>query len=342
MKVMMSGYQAVSILRGGPRTQITQTMKYLGDCGIDARLFDPWKPFSRGDADAVHVFAANIGTYHFAREIHGLGMPMVVSPIIYSRHSAGTVRALRTVFEAVQRKGKGFWHDYAIAAGVCRWADRVVPNTGAEAELVEEGLGIPAKKITMIPNGVEERFAEATPDLFVKTYGLRDFVLNVGHIGHRRKNVLALIRALAGIDHPAVIIGRFISGTYGEACRTEAARHPHIHLIDGVDHDSPLLASAYAACRTFVLPSLFETPGIAALEAGLAGARVVITPHGGTKEYFGDHAIYVEPTSITSIREGIEKSLDAPGDGKLQAHVRAHYLWQEVARLTAEVYRSLP
>ena len=71
-----------------------------------------------------------------------------------------------------------------------------------------------------------------------------------------------------------------------------------------------LLASAYAACDVFVLPSQFETPGIAALEAGLAGAKIVITPVGGTKRsYFGNNAIYVEPTSTENIAEGILAAL---------------------------------
>ena len=38
-----------------------------------------------------------------------------------------------------------------------------------------------------------------------------------------------------------------------------------------LDHHDPLLASAYAAARVFALPSWFETPGLAALEAALAG-----------------------------------------------------------------------
>ena len=48
------------------------------------------------------------------------------------------------------------------------------------------------------------------------------------------------------------------------------------------------LASAYAAARVFALPSWFETPGLAALEAGLAGCAVAITPYGSTRDYFGD------------------------------------------------------
>jgi glycosyltransferase involved in cell wall biosynthesis len=100
-----------------------------------------------------------------------------------------------------------------------------------------------------------------------------------------------------------------------------------------------MLASAYAACDVFVLPSLFETPGIAALEAGLAGAKLVITPHGGTMEYFGGRAVYCDPRSVDSIHDGIVRALQAPRDNGLREHIRAHYLWDEVARQTHGVYR---
>jgi glycosyltransferase involved in cell wall biosynthesis len=217
----------------------------------------------------------------------------------------------------------------------------VLPNTAAEGKLLSEGLGVTSGKIIVVPNGVDERFYTADPTPFVEKYGVRDFILNVGHTGHARKNVLALIRALAGIDHPAVIIGRFISGEYGDACRREAAKHRHILLIDGLDHSSEMLSSAYAACDTFVLPSLFETPGIAALEAALAGAKVVITPYGGTREYFGDLAGYVEPSSVASIRDGIRGALERKKGTELREHIRKNFLWQSVARKTAEAYREV-
>jgi glycosyltransferase involved in cell wall biosynthesis len=341
MKVLLAGYQALSILKGGPRTQVLETFRHLKEFGVEASLFNPWEPFGRADADCVHLFAANIGTYHYARELHALGMPTVVSPILFSNHSPIFVRTMRAAAEMLQHRRKGFWHDYAIAADICGWASKVLPNTADEGTLVERGLGVPRSKISVVPNGVAERFADATPDEFVKHYGVKDFILNVGHIGHRRKNVLALIKALAGIDHPSVIIGRFIAGPYGDACRAEAGRHKHILLIDGLEHESTMLASAYAACDTFVLPSTFETPGIAALEAGLAGAKVVITPFGGTREYFGEMAGYVDPGSVISIREGIRAGLARSKDGTLKDHIRRNFLWSNVARLTAEAYRSI-
>ena len=341
MRVYMAGYQALSILHGGPNTQIRNTAKWVGACGVEARLFDAWSPFRREDCDVFHLFAANIGTYHLAREIHALGIPLVVSPTIYSRHSSAFVRKVLDATRIIQKAGQGIWSDYALTADICAWAGQVVPNTRAEATLVSEGLGIPDAKITVIPNGVDERFDNADPDLFRNEYGLDKFILNVGHIGHARKNVLTLIKALAGIDHPAVIIGRIIKGKYGEACVREAAKHKQIRLIDGLPNDSALLASAYAACDVFVLPSWFETPGIAALEAGLAGAKVVVTPHGGTEEYFSDMATYVDPDSVDSIRQGITSALVSQKDGRLRDHIRENFLWRHVGEQTASVYRRV-
>lgn len=341
MRVTVAGYQAVSILHGGPSTQIRNTAKHLSRFGAEVRLFDPWTPFKKEETDLFHLFAANLGTYHLAREIRALGIPLVVSPIIFSNHSPVSVRGALFLGRLFQKLGKGIWFDYGLTADICSWASRVLPNTEAEADLLVRGLGVERSRVTVVPNGVDERFYTADPSLFIQKFGLRDFILNVGHTGHVRKNVLSLIRALSTIDHPAVIIGRFISGEYGNTCRSEAARNKQILLIDGLDNSSPLLASAYAACDTFVLPSLFETPGIAALEAGLAGAKVVITPYGGTKEYFRELAHYVEPGSVASIRSGIVAALARKKTTDLREHIRKNFLWQNVAERTAGAYRDV-
>jgi glycosyltransferase involved in cell wall biosynthesis len=341
VKVALAGFQAVSILRGGPSTQIRKTAEALRRLGADASLFDPWKPFDRGSADIVHLFSAGVGTYHLAREIRALGIPLVVSPITYSTHSPFFVRAGLALTRVLQGVRPGFWSDYAFVADTCSWAACVVPNSRAEADLVIRGLGVEAGKVVVVPNGVDESYARGDPALFQERYGVKNYILNVGHIGHPRKNVLALIQALGSIDRPAVIIGRIIDSEYGRACVGEAEKHPQIRLIDGLENDSALLRSAYAGAEVFVLPSLFETPGIAALEAGLAGARVVITPHGGTREYFEDLAVYVDPRSVASIRDGILRSLELPKDGRLRDRIREKYLWTRVAEETMAVYRHV-
>ncbi|HNV87022.1 MAG TPA: hypothetical protein PKL97_08705, partial [Candidatus Omnitrophota bacterium] len=108
-----------------------------------------------------------------------------------------------------------------------------------------------------------------------------------------------------------------------------------------ISHQSGLLAAAYAACNTFLLASWLETPGLAALEAALAGAKVVITEEGATQEYFSGYATYVAPDKLRDIRKKTLDVYEKSGDSKLREHVQQNYLWVHAARKTLEGYRLL-
>ncbi len=342
MNIVFATYHAVMMLKGGPKTQILQSKLALEKLDAKVTLFNMWDELDRGKIDLVHLFGANIGTYHLARELHRSGYPFVVSPIFYTRRGNFLVRTVTSIDQTLQQSLRGAWTDYGIIRSICSWAKLVLPNTTHEAALVHEGFGIPLEKIHVIPNGVEERFYHADPGLFHQTYGLRDFILNVGHIGPERKNVLRLIQALSDIEHPAVILGRIEDSPEAELCKKEAAKNSNILLLDYLPNNTDLLASAYAACDVFALPSLFETPGIAALEAALAGAKIVITKHGGTTDYFEDYASYVEPSSVSEINQGIKKALQEKKNPVLREHIREHYTWEQVALKLKEAYHLDP
>ena len=341
MNVLMIAQQSIALVAGGPHVQVRQTARYLPEHGINVEFFNPWDGIDRDRVDLAHVFGANIMTYDIAVRLRHFGIPFVVSSIFFTSHSPAFVRMARNFEMAARRVYSGVWTDYGLSSAVCGMGSLVLPNSGAEAEQVERGLGIEASRIRVVPNGVEDRFDRADPRMFIERYGVRDFILNVGHIGSPRKNVLSLIRALKSIDRPAVIIGKVHRNDYGDACLREAAANPRITIIEGLANDSEMLASAYAACDTFVLPSMYETPGIAALEAALAGAKVVITKHGGTVDYFHDMATYVDPSSIASITQGIETTLSRDANPALRQRMREHYLWQRVAEKTAGAYREV-
>lgn len=341
MNVTIVCYQAVSILHGGPRVQILQTKNELEKLGATVSLFQPWEHFDAKKTDVVHLFSANLGTFHIARVLNDLHLPMVSSSIFYTRRSPAAIRLTLAANDMLKSMRTGIWTDYFFTRQICDWSRAVLPNTHDEGDLLEKGIGVPRSKITVVPNGVEPRFEFGDPTLFKKTYGIDNFILNVGHIGPPRKNVLNLIRALKHIDHPAVIIGRVSPGAYGERCLAEAKENKNILIIDGLKNDSEMLASAYAAANVFALPSTFETPGIAALEAALAGAKIVITPVGGTKDYFDAMAEYVDPSSPENIRAGIERALNAPKTGALKEHMKKEFLWSRVAEKTLAVYRSI-
>ena len=69
MNVCITSYQSVMLLKGGPKTQMLQTRKGLEGLGVHVTPYDSWKELKKGDVDLVHLFGANIGSYHLAREI---------------------------------------------------------------------------------------------------------------------------------------------------------------------------------------------------------------------------------------------------------------------------------
>ncbi|MCH7759955.1 glycosyltransferase family 4 protein [candidate division TA06 bacterium] len=325
---------------GGLLTQILNTKKYLEKMGVAVELFNGWEPFDSKKFDLFHLFWANLSTHFLGTMMKEQGLKMVVSPVFFSRHSPRVLAGIHT-FGKVLSRVKSIRLGHMYTSELCQLSDMNLPNSKREALLLQKGLGVPENKIRVIPNGVEERFYSADPSLFKKRHGIENFILYVGHIGSGRKNTLRLVKVLKKINHPAVLIGPVVKGSYSDLCLEEARKSKNILILPSLENDSPLLESAYAACEVFVLPSLFETPGIAALEAGLAGAKVVITPYGGTEEYFEDLAEYVDPKSERSINNGIVRALNKKRDDRLKEHIHKNFLWERVAKETVKVYEEL-
>jgi len=195
-------------------------------------------------------------------------------------------------------------------------------------------------KMFVVPNGVDSEFASASDRLFVEKYELKDFVLYVGRI-EPRKNQLNLIRAMKDIDAELVLIGEPVSGCewYYDKCQREAGKN--VHFLGKMLHQSDLLVSAYAACNIFVLPGWFETPGLAALEAALAGAKVVVTDGGSTKEYFKDKVLYIKPNSPPDIHKKIKMALASESTDELKNFVMKSFTWEKVAERNLEGYEKV-
>lgn len=341
MRVLLISPTAETVLRGGLWQQVEHTAEALRSLGVDVRLFQPSEGSRVREYDLCHVIGANIGSYQLARELRRVGISIVLSPVFFSRHSPAFVRRSLQFQRLVSRLALGIWIDYRFVADMCDWAQRVLPNTQEEAEFVHRAFDVQREKMIVVPNAVDEKFYSAAPDTFYEKYKMKDFVLYVGHFGSKRKNVLQLIRALNTLDVPGVIIGEGKDQKYVDACRREAAKNKKLLMLGPIPYDSELLASAYSACDVFVLPSDYETPGIAALEAALAGAKIVITRYGGTREYFGEWAEYVDPASQKSLLQGLRIALSKSRTTELREHVRKHFLWKNVGEKTLEVYKRV-
>lgn len=219
-------------------------------------------------------------------------------------------------------------------------SDMIFPNSENEARQVSRLFAVSMDKMFVIPNGVDASYSEAAPDLFMSKYPFKDFILSVGRI-EPRKNQLNLIRAMKGVDADLVLIGDCVSGNewYREKCMREAGER--VHFLGGLPHGSDLLMSAYAACSVFVLPGWFETPGLSALEAALAGAKVIATEGGSTREYFGEKVHYFRPDSPGDMRAKILKAFSEASTDSLKEFILAEYTWDKVAKRTVEGYRKV-
>jgi glycosyltransferase involved in cell wall biosynthesis len=326
---------------GGLSIQVTNTALALERKGVHVTFYNPWEACDWENIDLAHIFRADLETYTIAQWLHETGIPFVTTPVFYNSHSFYKIRVSLALSRIARNMLSGIRSDLDCVHDICQWSIRVLPNTYAEKTFLEKGIGATSKKVIVIPNAVEERFAQADPSLFVNKHGIKDFILSVGNFGYPRKNMLNLIHALGQIDHPAVLIGSIYDNAYGRQCRKELETLKNILWLDALPHDDPMLASAYAACKVFVLPSYFETPGIAAMEAALSGANIVITPHGGPKEYFRNMADYVDPDSISSIKDKITTLLLKEPGPHLKKHILDTYTYSNVAEKLVQIYKEI-
>jgi len=328
---------------GGGENQLVQTGRYLEARGISVRPFCPWT--DRVDrAGLLHLFGMSREGLQMARVARAKGVPVVLSPICWIEPRAMAALATDPVGRLANRAK---WRLKALVPRFPTWrrdllqaADVILPNSAAEGEQLVRWFGADPARITPVPNGVEERFAHADPSAFREAHGTADFVLYVGRI-EPRKNVLGLVEGVRAAGLPLVVLGDALPGYEGYAAQCKRAGGDSARWLARVDHDDPILESAYAAARVLALPSWFETPGLVALEAALAGTAVVVTPHGCTREYFGDRVKYAHPDRPEEIARAVADAWTSGPDPGLSSHVGAHYPWSEVARRTAEAYEQV-
>lgn len=368
MRVLMLNRPDALTAPGGDTVQMLKTQAALRELGVEVETSLASKP-DVDRFDVVHVFNAQAVAMPHAWEqvlyVKQRRKPLALSPIYYdsaeqdawqpgllgpsglrSRLATYLARVLARRFridlfrggalDRLCRRERQEARRRVQQEVALRLVDILLPNGTAELECLRRDFPSLDVDAHVVPNAADEVFYGATPDDFARRVGQREFVLSVGRLEHT-KNQLALIRALRGTGLALVIIGRVADPAYARRCRSEA--DAGVTFMDEVSHED--LAPAYAAAKVHALPSWRETPGLANLEAGLAGCNLAITTRGTTREYFGDYAWYCDPNDVASIREAVLAALRAPRRPELAEHIRSHYTWRRAAEETLVAYRRL-
>lgn len=292
---------------GGGEVQLLNTKKALEERGLQVELFNQWQP--QTDFDIFHQFSIQLGANYVVDEYKKIGRKIALSTILWADF---------------EKSDFFYWQIRDLLLK----ADILFTNSEAESEKLAKSFEIDLEKFHKTRNSITEDYlSDGDPNIFRDKFGIRgDFVLSVGNID-RRKNTKALVEACSELNLKLVVIGAIRDHEYFK----EFENHSSKVLFLGPITSPDLIKSAYRACTVFALPSLCETPGIAALEAASQGARIVITNQGPTAEYFGRHAIYVDPRDMNSIVEGVRSGMRAEVLPNQAGCIREQFTWRNTA-----------
>ncbi|ACZ75561.1 MAG: glycosyltransferase [Dickeya sp.] len=317
MKIYFNTYSAAFQCPGGGEIQLLKSKEALERRGHEVILFNQWE-HSLEDADVLHHFSVQGGSYNICAYAHNHKIPLVVSPILW-------------LGEHISQYPMG---EIGFALSL---ADVICPNSIAEVERFFPHFDVPEDRYHVTHNGVDSTFFErVSPELFLSRFGIdKTFVLCVGNI-ENRKNQSALLEAANILGVHVILIGNIRDAEYYNDL--ERRFQGGFSYLGYLEHDSDMLRSAYSACRAFALPSLLETPGLAALEAAAAGVPLVITQEGCTEEYFGSKAFYVDPNSSEDIAAKLALAMEQDRErSELVERVR-QFSWDRVAEELEQAY----
>lgn len=343
MRVLFFNYPSSFQDIGGGEIFLIKLKEYLEQRGIEVKLFDMWNDKIE-NFDILHIFCSVKDCLGVVKVAKMRGIKVVITPVFWSTwkralFSYGSFRERMLLL--LRHSTKFFFPSFpSDRRELLILSDVVSPNSEMEKDQVRRLFSIPESKIKVIFNGVDRRFTKGNPEYFRSKMGLDKFILSVGRI-EPRKNQLRLIRASQTFKYPLVLIGDPVSGyeEYYETCRREATSTTR--FIKGFSHEDPLLASAYAASELFVLPAWFETPGLAALEAAVAGTRLAVTRDGSTPEFFRHYVEYFNPMSPKDMDRAVSRALEKPKTSSLQQHILDHFTWEKNVTNAIHIYNQL-
>lgn len=317
---------------GGLEVQMDQIALALANRGHTVQRFDWWAPTL--ETDVVHVFG---GFYHQAELIErlvGAGQRVVVTANMVRIHPAWQYRLARMLGAMVGRTTLG------IRGSLIRQAHAITVASTAEQLDVTQMFSVPNHRVHVIPNGVEQRFFDASPSTALQVVGTDPYVLCVASI-EPNKNQLRLIDAMGPTGIRLVLVGDpkpAADATYHQAVLRAVEQYPNVSWIRGIERTSDVLPGLYAGARVHVLPSLAEAQGLASLEAAAAGCAVVMSDLPTLRAAFPSDVTMCVPTNVASIRDAVMHAWQNPHRAR-----NAPWLisWDVVAKRLEKVYASL-
>jgi glycosyltransferase involved in cell wall biosynthesis len=218
-------------------------------------------------------------------------------------------------------------------------------------------LGVPPGSVSVVPGGVEERFAPVTdPEALRQArqrlrVGDAPFVLAIGVI-EPRKNLNRLMDAFRLLKERRLgppDLKLVLAGGRGWLVDGILAHHAASPVRDDILWPGfvpeTMLPAVYSAASVLAFPSLYEGFGLPILEAMACGTPVVASRASCLPEVAEGAAIMVDPDDAEDLAGALEQALCNP---ELRAQLitkgrqrAAEYTWQRAAHALLDVYRRV-
>lgn len=314
--------------------------------GITARLFEPrltglaW--------EAVHLPRA-------ARDVDVLFCPSYSRPPVFPGR---TVVAIHSTNEA-QAGTHPWWYGLTYSAlykHSARAADRVIVPSRSTLEDIQVHYEIPAERLVVVPQGVEDDFRRVENSDAVDAARRRwvrsdaPYVLFVGKLSQRR-NIPTLMRAFAKakirahLPHTLLLMGPNHLGQPISELAAELGISDSFVQNDGLVESHAELAAVYTGADVYVNASAYEGFSITLVEALACGTPVITVDRAALTEISGDAAVLVREPDVDELADAIERVL---GDEALRRELSARgverakkFRWSDTARETWTVLQDV-
>jgi len=237
---------------------------------------------------------------------------------------AGVPHVVHTIHGLLDREP---WYGPALKRWAARYTDRVVAVSKPLADYLIGSVRLPARMVTVIPNGIDVKtFRPAPPARSLRAaLGLDDAALLVGTVGRLTavKNHADLLSAFALIERSIpnaslVIVGDGPLRASLERQVVDLGLEGRVRFL-GAARD---LASTYRELDLFVLSSMAEGTSMSLLEAMASGVCTLATAVGGTPDVLGSggFGLLVPPRDPTALARAMHRLLRDP---KLRSRLAA-------------------
>lgn len=324
MTISLATYQTAFHTPGGGESQFANTFRHLRKLSSDVHRYDMYNQEQWENTKILHLFSVCSSIEHLLNSALMFNIKTVVSPIHWP-----TIDEINTESERNRIRH------------ILLNSDAILCNSQTEISQLRTFYSISDKAVFhTIVNGVSDAISAK-----VASYSARQNrkfqrieVLFCGNI-EPRKNLIALCMACKKLDAKLTIAGRIRDNYVLSQIRR---MYPDVTVAGAYIPYSQRHYELLSSADVFCLPSKYETPGLAALEAAIFGIPVCITKDGCTIEYFGECVEYCDPKSPDSIASSIITAFNKRRIQKEDCiRLNSLYNWKAAARQTFSIYQLL-